>query len=167
VQGRVEVDESLEPVSIAAELLNELCQHALESQPEECCGLVSGDGRVRFRRLHRCRNDMTERHREDPVANPRDGREAFHMSEADQQRVLNDIDTKGERVTAVYHSHVGTGAYFSELDQLYAGDAGYPFPDADQIVVAVFERRVYGHALFRRNRGSGRFEGYALVPAAS
>jgi len=166
VQGRVEVDESLGPVRVAAELLNDICQHALESQPEECCGLVSGDERRRFRHVYRCRNDMSERHQRDPIAYPRDGREAFHMDEADQQRVLKEIDAKGERVTAIYHSHVGTGAYFSELDQHYAGDAGFPFPDADHIVVAIYERRVYGQALFRRSRESGRFTGYAIVPEA-
>ncbi|HVP30403.1 MAG TPA: Mov34/MPN/PAD-1 family protein [Myxococcota bacterium] len=160
------MDESLEPVRIAAALLHELCRHALESQPEECCGLVSGDGVVRFGRAYRCRNDMSELHRLDPTRNPRDGREAFHMNEADQQRALEEIEGKGERVTAVYHSHVGKGAYFSELDQLYAGDAGYPFPDADQIVIAVFERRVFGHAVFRRSRESGRFEGRRIAPEA-
>lgn len=160
------MDEALGPVRVAAQLLNDICQHALESQPEECCGLVSGDGRERFRRVYRCRNDVTARHHQDPVVFPRDGREAFHMNEADQERVLHEIDAKGERVTAVYHSHVGTGVYFSELDQHYAGDAGYPFPDADHIVVAVYERRVYGQALFRRSRETGRFLGHAIVPEA-
>ena len=47
-------------------------------------------------------------------------------------------------MTAVYHSHVDVGAYLSELDLEYAEHALFPFPGADQIVIAVHERHVVG-----------------------
>ena len=134
---RIDVDGSLEPVEIPAAIVSELLQHAREELPEECCGLVVGGAAQRYRRLVRCRNDMTRRHREDPCAFPLDGRAAFWMNEADYVQVSKEAQADGETVTAVYHSHVGTGAYLSTMDLEYARHALFPFPDADQIVVGV------------------------------
>jgi len=146
----VDVDEALPPVLIPGRILNELFSHALETLPEECCGLVVGNEREPFGRLVRCRNEMTQRHRDDPARYPRDAREAFYMSEVDYRRVLEQAEDNGERVTAVYHSHVGSGAYLSDMDLEYAESALFPFPQADQIVVSVFERRVTGVGIFKR-----------------
>ena len=111
MRRRVDVDEGLPPVVIPGRILNELFTHALEMEtdpPEECCGLIVGDEREPFRRLVRCRNDMTQRHRGDPDSYPRDGGEAFYMNEVDYQRALELAKDAGESVTAVYHSH-GSG----------------------------------------------------------
>ncbi len=153
----------LPPVPIAAALLNEICAHALEADPEECCGLVTGDGERRFLRVHRCRNEMTALHRREPGLWPRDGREAFHMNELDYLKVQDEATARGEHVTAVYHSHVGPGAYFSETDQEFAADPAFPFPDADHIVVAVFGGSVLGHGAFSQVPGGGSFVGRRLV----
>ena len=48
---------------------------------------------------------------------------------------------------------MGAGAYLSELDVAYAQHPGFPFAEADQIVVAVFERQVRDVAIFRRVDG--------------
>jgi proteasome lid subunit RPN8/RPN11 len=161
----VDVDEALPAVEIPGRILNELFTHALETLPEECCGLIVGDDRERFGRLARCRNEMTQRHRSDPDSYPRDGREAFCMNEGDYQLVLEEAENAGEHVTAVYHSHVSTGAYLSETDLQYAESALFPFREADQIVVAVFERRVTGVGIFQR-MGIGRsFVGRRLESA--
>jgi proteasome lid subunit RPN8/RPN11 len=50
----------------------------------------------------------------------------------------------------VYHSHVGADAYLSEMDLEYAAQPLFPFPDADQIVLQVFDRTVRRVAVFRR-----------------
>ncbi len=162
---RVDVDEAHPPVVVSGRILNELFTHALETLPEECCGLIVGDEREPFRRLARCRNEMTPRHRSDPERHPRDGREAFCMNEGDYQHVLEQAEDAGERVTAVYHSHVGTGAYLSEIDLECAESTEFPFPQADQIVVAVFERRVTGVGIFQRAAIGGPFLGRRLEPA--
>jgi proteasome lid subunit RPN8/RPN11 len=160
----VDVDEAHPPVVISGRILNELFTHALETLPEECCGLIVGDEREPFRRLVRCRNEMTPLHRSDPDRHPHDGREAFHMNEGDYQRVVEQAEDAGEGVTAVYHSHVGSGAYLSETDLEYAEGAFFPFPEADQIVVAVFERRVTGVGIFQRVAIGGPFLGRRLEP---
>jgi proteasome lid subunit RPN8/RPN11 len=117
---RVEIDHSQAPVRMPAQILHELCQHALETLPEECCGLLVGNSLERYRRVVRCRNEMTARHQ------------------------------AGELVTAVYHSHVGAGAYLSEMDLAYAENRFFPFPKADQIVLPVYDRTVRDAAVFRR-----------------
>ena len=135
--ARVEVDSSLPPVAVPARIVSELLGHARETLPEECCGLIVGTREQRYARLVRCRNEMTQHHRADPIGFPLDGRAAFWMNEADYMQTRAEADAAGEQVTAIYHSHVGSGAYLSELDLGYAQHALFPFPAADQIVVAV------------------------------
>jgi proteasome lid subunit RPN8/RPN11 len=108
---------------------------------------------------------MTRRHRSDPERYPRDARGAFYMNEADYQRALEQAEGAGERVTAVYHSHVGSGAYLSETDLEYAENAFFPFREADQIVVGVFERRVTGVGIFQRRAIGRPFLGRRLESA--
>ncbi len=160
---RVEVDETIPEAEIAPRILNELSAHARETLPEECCGLIFGDDRDRFRRVVRCRNVMNQRHHEDPVSYPRDAREAYFMSPEDYQQALKDAELAGERVMAVFHSHVDSGAYLSEMDLEYAEHVGFPFAGADQIVIAVFEGKVRSLALFRRNEPGKGFEGRRIA----
>lgn len=137
--ARVEVESSLPPIVVPARIVSELLGHARETLPEECCGLIVGTPQQRYGRLVRCRNEMTQHHRADPIGFPLDGRAAFWMNEADYMHTREEADAAGERVNAIYHSHVGSGAYLSEMDLEYARNALFPFPEADQIVVAVPE----------------------------
>ncbi len=157
---RVEVDENLEPIVIPGRILNELCAHALETLPEECCGLIMGDDDRRYREVARCRNDMTQQHRLDPVTYPRTGEKAFLMNPHDYVEAQRQAGQNGNRVTAVYHSHVGAGAYLSEMDLEYATREGFPYPGADQIVVAVHESDARGLVgVFTRETPSEPFRG--------
>jgi len=159
VPPRVDVDVDLPPVSIPADLLHELCSHALETRPEECCGLLIGNAEERYRHLFRCRNVMTVLHKEDAARYPRDGRTAFHMSEHDYVQAQKEAEVAGLNITAVYHSHVGAGAYLSEMDLEYAQQPLFPFPDADQIVIDL-DDIVRDIAMFRR--GANGFLGYPV-----
>jgi proteasome lid subunit RPN8/RPN11 len=161
----VDVDASLSPIALPGRILNELCAHALETLPEECCGLILGRAEARYGRLVRCRNEMTRRHLADPLTHPRDGREAFWMNEADYLHAQALAEAAGDQVTAVYHSHVDVGAYLSELDLEYAEHALFPFPTADQIVIAVHERRVVELGLYQREGASKPFTGRSVASA--
>ncbi|NQZ97276.1 MAG: Mov34/MPN/PAD-1 family protein [Myxococcales bacterium] len=160
---RIEVDENLEPVEIPGRILNELCSHALETLPEECCGLIVGSDQRRYGELRRCRNEMTSKHRADPVTYPRTGEHAFYMNELDYLRVQETAHASSERVTVVYHSHVGAGAYLSEMDLEYAENAFFPFPDSDQLVVAVCNEKVAGIGLFSREGDGQAFRGRSII----
>jgi proteasome lid subunit RPN8/RPN11 len=163
VLRRVEVDEAIPEAEIAPPVLLELSAHARETLPEECCGLVLGDDREPFGRVFRCRNVMTARHHEDPLTHPRDARQAYFMSPEDYLLAQKEADLAGERVTAVYHSHVDSGAYLSEMDLEYAEHKGFPFPNADQIVIAVSEGKVHSLALFQREEPGKGFNGRRIA----
>ncbi len=159
---RIEVDPARPPVPIPRRTLNEIYAHAVESFPEECCGLVIGDESERFRDVTRCRNEMTRCHRQDPIRFPRDGRQGFYMNPLDSHKAQQEAEASGHSISAVYHSHVGVGAYFSETDLECVDDSLFPFPEADHIVVAVLEGRVREVGLFRRERSSGTFSGRSV-----
>lgn len=163
---RVDVDSSLPPLVLPGRILNELCAHALETLPEECCGLILGQRGARFSRVVRCRNEMTRLHRADPHTHPRDGSTAFWMNEADYAHAQELAEAAGDEVTGVYHSHVDVGPYLSELDLDYAEHALFPFPRADQIVIAVQERHVVGAGWFQREAAGKPFVGRTVVLAA-
>ncbi|MBW2243750.1 MAG: Mov34/MPN/PAD-1 family protein [Deltaproteobacteria bacterium] len=166
MSGRIDVDRSLPPVAVPAIVWNELRSHALETVPEECCGLLLGKAAGFYETVVRCRNEMTRLHQEDPLSHPRDGREAFHMNEMDYVRIEEQAREERFQVTGVYHSHVGVGAYFSELDQAFALEPLFPFPGADHVVISVVEHRVRDIAVFRPVRATGGFEGRVLSTEA-
>lgn len=160
---RVNPDPSLEPVAMPVPILNEIYAHARETLPEECCGLVIGDGREPHREVIRCRNDMTRLHQRDATTYPRDGRQGFFMNENDYIAAEREAAARSERVTVVYHSHVDCGAYFSAMDQDFAARPLYPFPDADHLVVGIAGGTVKEQGLFRLDRDQSRFRGFPVV----
>ena len=151
--GPIEVDPQQPVLEVPPRVLNEIAGHAREALPEECCGLVSGSDDAPYRRVHRCRNDMTRMHEIDPVRHPRDGRHAFHMSEHDYLDAIRQAEARSERITAVYHSHAEPGVYFSELDQAFASQELFPFPEADHIVVSIVDGRVEAGLFSRQGDG--------------
>jgi proteasome lid subunit RPN8/RPN11 len=167
MRGRADVDETLQPAELPGRLLNELYTHALESWPEECCGLIFGDAIDRYQRLVRIRNEMTQRHQKDPVGYPRSGREAYYMNEVDYMQEVEKSEAEDLRVTAVYHSHVGSAVYLSDMDLQYAHSELFPFPDAEQIVISVSERQVHGLGLFERTDCDAPFIGRPVEPLTS
>ena len=154
----IELDVNSRPVPISGRVLNELCAHARETQPEECCGLIVGDAEQRYQRVVRCRNEATHRHQANPEHYPRDGREAFFMNELDYVQVQEAAEASGHAITAVYHSHIGAEAYLSSEDRLYAEHPLFPFPNAAQIVLSVLGKRIGASAIFEVDGGNGGFE---------
>lgn len=159
---RIDLDPDLRPVSISGRVLNEICAHARETQPEECCGLIMGNGVDRFLSVYRCRNDMTLHHQKDPERYPRDGSKAFYMNESDYMKAWREAEERGEEPRAVYHSHVGAGAYFSEMDQQFAADELFPFPGVAHIVIGIWDRQVTQVGIFEPDRRGGSFVGRRL-----
>jgi proteasome lid subunit RPN8/RPN11 len=166
VRERITVDRHEVPLAVPARVLAELQEHARETHPEECCGLIVGSQPGSLERVVRCRNELTRLHRQAPNEFPRDGREGFHMNEADVLQAQKFADAEGWRVTAVYHSHADAGPYFSTLDQEFALQPGFPFPDALHIVVSVLEGSVKEVAAFERGKSPAGFTGRLLIAEA-
>ena len=88
---RIDVEGEIPPLPVPRRILNELYAHALETLPEECCGLIIGGDGAHFSWIVRCRNEMTQLHHADPEDYPRDGRHAFHMNALDYKRVMEQL----------------------------------------------------------------------------
>ena len=169
VSLRIELDPSLEPAIVPSAVLHEICRHALDVIPEECCGLVLGDPAARFRRIVRVTNVMTKMHLADAATFPRDAHHAYYMSEVEYQRALEEADVRHESVSAVYHSHVGQGCYLSADDLAFAVHPLFPFPHAAQIVVSLLGERVDEVGIFEPVVGSKderRYRGRRLEASA-
>src|SRR5262249_31764611 len=106
LRSRIDPDADLPAAVIPAAVLNEVFAHAREEEPEECCGLITGDDRVRHRRVVRCRNDMTLHHRRDPAAYPRDGGEAVPMNQQDYLAARGESGGAGEKIHLRYYPHL-------------------------------------------------------------
>jgi adenylyltransferase/sulfurtransferase len=128
-------------------VLDEIYAHAVAGYPEEICGLIIGDNEVR-----RCENRQNALHAEDPEHFPRDARTAYNLPPKDLLFLGKSL--KSERpVTAIYHSHVEVGAYFSDEDvraALLEGELLYP---VDYVVIDVRKGGARGCRRFRFTDG--------------
>ena len=125
----------------------EIAQHAQETFPDECCGIVlfgaSGD------RVHRLKNIQNQLHTLDPQTYPRTAVIAYAMDPVELENVINNARTGGARLKAFYHSHPNHDAYFSDEDKAFASPFGEPtFPGTAQIVVSIYDRVIKGMGAF-------------------
>lgn len=134
-------------IEISAATYDAITAHALETFPNECCGLiVRRDGREEAVRVT---NIQDRKHAEDPVGFPRTAVIAYTMG-PEAAPVLLDHERGVLVLHAVYHSHPQHDAYFSAEDREQATVWGEPsYPDAGQIVISVYDRVVKAAKGFR------------------
>lgn len=102
-------------------LADELVAHATADLPNECCGMISGlDGRAR--RVHRASNSESS-----PFM--------YVMDAAQQLRIMDAIDERGEDLLAIYHSHTRSAAYPSRTDVELAF-----YPSVIYLIVSLADR---------------------------
>jgi proteasome lid subunit RPN8/RPN11 len=147
---------------VAPAELESIRAQAAEEYPFESCGVVLSRGGER--RLLRCRNAQNELHARDPQRHPRDARTAYYIDPKDLLRI-GDLERQGFAVAVIYHSHVDTGAYFSETDRRQALVGGEPaYPGAVYVVTSVIGGAVDAVAAFRWD-GARRDFGAMELPA--
>ena len=127
----------MSPLLTAGEL-RAIQEHAEAEYPAECCGvLLVRRGGAEERRLLACRNIQDELHAKDPGRFPRTARTAYYIAHEDLLEIGR-RESDGFEVHVIYHSHVDTGAYFSETDRRNAMVDGMPaYPAATYVVVGV------------------------------
>ena len=141
------------PVGIPARILNELCEHAREAEPEECCGLVLSEGEPAVR----TGGALPQR---DDAAPPGGSR---RISARQPRRLLHEHARRARglaRGGAQRRARDGglplarrRRRILVEGRSLYARHALFPFPHADQIVLSVLERSVREIKIFVRSEG--------------
>ena len=98
-----------------------IIQHALEDDPDECCGILAGrDGLVTH--LYRMTNVEHSPYR-------------YSMDGKEMLQVLNGIDDSGAELMAIYHSHTHSPAYPSDTDVRLA-----TWPEATYLLVSLLAK---------------------------
>ena len=91
------------PFLIPKTVLASMISHALETDPEECCGVLIGDD-DKAEQARRIRNAHSE-----PIRR-------YEMPPMDLMRAESEAEAKGRKIVAIYHSHTHTQAYPSQTD---------------------------------------------------
>jgi len=159
VRERLDINPDLPPITVPGRVFNEMCSHALDVVPEECCGLITGCSNTPFMGVSRITNVMNKMHLSDPEQYPRDARVGYYMAETEYLSAQIQAQERGEFVTGVYHSHLNAGAYLSAEDRAYAENPLFPFPGAFQIILSVVGGRIKEVACFGVDvEGGGLYE---------
>lgn len=148
MRERLDINPDLPPITVPGRVFNEMCSHALDAVPEECCGLITGSSKTPFMGVNRITNLMNKMHLSDPEQYPRDARVGYYMAETEYLSAQIQAEERGEFVTGVYHSHLNAGAYLSGEDRAYAENPLFPFPGAFQIILSVAGGRIKEVACF-------------------
>ena len=118
---------------------DEIVAHALEEDPNECCGILAGqDGRVT--RLYRVTNVEHS-----PYRYSMDGKELL--------ATYREIEDNGWDLGVIYHSHTHSEAYPSDTDVRIAGGTNELWPDVRYILVSLMEPENPSVRLFTINHG--------------
>ena len=89
-------------------------------------------------------------HAADPERFPRTSRDGYLMDPKAQLRLHRELEGGGGEIVAVWHSHVETGAYFSEKDRADAVvDGVQAVPGAEYLVLGLRGGRVTEARRFR------------------
>jgi len=144
-------------VFVRPESLSAIEAHARESYPDECCGVVidrAGGDQI----VVRLRNVQDDMHAKDPLRYPRTARTAYTPHAGDFKRAVDAWEAPGSKLVAFYHSHPDHDAYFSDEDVRQATPFGEPsYPDAVQIVVSVYDRKVEDVKAYRWSQQTAMF----------
>ena len=110
-------------MEIPAEIRDAMVQHALEEDPNECCGILAGAGGIV---LQHYRITNTEK---SPYRYSMDGREL--------NQVLRELDDNGWEMQVIYHSHTHSPAYPSDTDVRLAAN----WPDPYYLLVSLVDKQ--------------------------
>jgi proteasome lid subunit RPN8/RPN11 len=97
-------------------------RHALEANPEECCGLLSGTERL-ILNTHPLRNDA-----DSPLTN-------YFASPEDLFKAMRRMREAGHEMVGIYHSHPRSRAYPSPTDVKMAF-----YPEAVYFIISLEPR---------------------------
>jgi [CysO sulfur-carrier protein]-S-L-cysteine hydrolase len=122
-------------VRIDPALAQDLVAHAIADLPNECCGMVAGVGGRATRVLR--------------AANTEGSPFMYVMDPREQLRIMDDIDSSGEDLLAIYHSHTRSAAYPSRTDVELAF-----FPDTLYLIVSIADRDAPEIRAYRISRGA-------------
>jgi proteasome lid subunit RPN8/RPN11 len=137
--------------NIPQSLLKPIFEQAEREYPRECCGMILGPASNPgvLTRVVPLRNVQDAYHTEDPGNFPRTAETAFFMDPKELLTIQKEARKAGEMIRVIYHSHIDTGAYFSEEDRRMALAEGEPaYPGVAYLVISVIKNKATDWNLF-------------------
>jgi [CysO sulfur-carrier protein]-S-L-cysteine hydrolase len=115
-------------VQISPELLEQVVAHAREEAPNECCGVLAVElgSPPRAVRAYRAVNTAAS-----PLRFEIDGREVLSL--------IEQIESEGLELGAIYHSHTRTAPYPSQTDVNFAAH----WPGVEWLIVGLADREAH------------------------
>ncbi|MDC0035342.1 M67 family metallopeptidase [Chloroflexi bacterium] len=104
--------------------IDQMIQHAKEHDPNECCGILAGEGES-VTRLYRVKNSTPSPFR-------------YVMDPKEQLQVMRDADENGLELLCFYHSHTHSPAFPSDTDVRMAIESGWV--DFGYVLVSLEEK---------------------------
>lgn len=124
-------------VKLLKKTRDDICDHAKEDFPDECCGVILHTDTEEF--VIRCQNIQNQKHKNDPDTYPRDAHTAYLMDPDDLIKIHRESETQNKPIKAFYHSHPDREAYFSEKDKSDAmWDEDPAHPGVAYIVISIY-----------------------------
>ena len=132
-------------MEIPTEIRDAMVQHALEEDPNECCGILAGAGGIVLQH-YRITNTQKS-----PYRYEMDGREL--------NTVLRELDDNGWEMQVIYHSHTHSPAYPSGTDVRLAAN----WPDPYYLLVSLLDKQSPDIRLFAIEDGTVTEEPVVIV----
>ena len=122
-------------IQLEKRFVDEMITHALEDDPNECCGVLAGtDGH--FNKLYRMTNvDQSPYH--------------FSWDPKELFKIWREMENSEWEHRAVYHSHTHTEAYPSQTDVRLAG-----WPEAYYLIISLMDKQSPDIRAFRIVEGA-------------
>jgi len=140
-------------MEFSREEIREMTAHAAEEYPGECIGVITGSPeKGGARTMKRLTNRQNEMHREDPKLFNRDARTGYFVDPKEVFELQREMEKKGEKILAFYHSHPDHDAYFSKEDHAGAVMWGEPvYPGTVYVVISIMKETVKDIVVFSWN----------------
>jgi proteasome lid subunit RPN8/RPN11 len=118
----------MKEISISKEHVNAIVRHALEVFPREACGLLAGKGDA-VQEVYCMRNAESSE-------------VTYALDPEEQFSIMKQIEGKGLKLIAIYHSHTGSPAFPSATDvarAFFPGTRDENFPGVAYVIASVSE----------------------------
>lgn len=138
-------------ILLSPEQLQIMRAHAEKDYPAECCGLLTASQEAPALTVDVIPmvNAQDEYHARYPDEFPRTSRNGYFLEPRSLFALEKKMRADRRRITAIYHSHIDAGAYFSDEDKRAALSGGEPlYPGVFYFVISVLKGRAGEYRIF-------------------
>lgn len=129
--GHAEQLESIQMIQIPKKIIDTMIKHAKVESPNECCGLLAGEGEL-VKEIYKIQNIPVTDPSVLDLKVPIDRRFRYVMDPKEQISAFKKMRKNGTEMLAIYHSHPESPAYPSATDIRLAF-----YPDTHYLIISL------------------------------